>query len=68
MLLNIIYSRINESAMLNKSHITLLLINELLSNRFLITKNEFETYLSGRKSIQIVQKQHIRGFVESYIV
>ena len=33
---------------------------------YFIKKNGFEAYLQGRKSIQIVQKQHVRCFVESY--
>ena len=37
--------------MLDKPYMTSLSINEFLSNRFLITKNEFETYLSGRKML-----------------
>ena len=40
MLSGIVYAHINEGAMLHRPHVTLLLISELLSNRFLmVTKH-----------------------------
>ena len=63
---NIIYTYIRKGAMLNKFYVTSLSTNEFLSNRFLITKNEFKTYFSGRELIQLVQKQHVQNFTASY--
>ena len=55
MLLNIVYAYINKDVIFNKSHITLLLKSEFISDRLYNNeKNEYETYFSDRKLIQIV--------------
>ena len=55
---NIVYTYINEGVMLDRFDVMLLLSNEFMNDRFCDSekKTEFETYLSGRESIQIVQK------------
>ena len=53
---NIVYAYINKNVMLNRFYIMLLLNNKFINDRFYNNekKNEFETYLSDRKLIQIV--------------
>ena len=49
---NVVYAHINKGVIFDKSHITLLLINEFISDRFYDNEkkkkeNEFKTYLLG---------------------
>ena len=64
---NIVYAYIKKGVMLDKLDITLLLNSESLSNRlWWFRKTEFERNFLNIEWIQIVQKQHIRCFVESH--
>ena len=64
---DIVYARTNEGTMLDRLDMMLLLNSESMGDRFYDNeKNGFEAYLPGRESIQIVQKQHVRGFAGPY--